>query len=102
MKPSRDGDFESSVRQLIKLLRKIMKSYPDQLNLTKSKPQFQDQGVNLNVFFFNLLPLSDEDWDELEEIYETYFHDDDPRKLDINTQLNAEDREFLKKHGIQF
>lgn len=101
MRSKGEGDFESSVYQLIQLLKKILKTYPDQMKSSKFKPLLSEQGLNVNFFLFNILPLSEEEWDELEEIYERFMNEDASIE-DLEMDLNAEDLDFLRKHGIRF
>lgn len=102
MRSQRDGDFEKNIQQLMQLLKKIIVTQPNQKQIAKMQSFFKEQGLNFNLFFFNFFPMSDEELDELEEIYEQYFFDDDKTPEDLTTDLNLEDIEFLRKNGIRF
>ncbi len=101
MKPDREGDFDQNMNQLIHLLRKILSSHPQVAQMPEIQSLFKNQGINLNLFF-TFLPMSPDDLDELEEIYERYFLDNDKRSEDLTSDLSPADLEFLKKNGIRF
>ncbi len=102
MKPDRDSDFDSSITELVQLLKKIMANHTSQSEWKKIQSVFQDKGINLNFNFFNFFPITGEELDELEEIYDQFMSDSDKKPEDLNTDLNSEDVDFLKKHGIRF
>jgi len=102
MRSNRDGDFDKSIEQLIQLLRKIMKTHPDQSQFSKLQSVFRDHGVNINLCFFNFFPVGEGEIDELEEICEQYLSDDEKKPEDLTTDLNPDDLDFLRKHGLSF
>lgn len=102
MKKNREGNFEDNMEQLIQLLKRIVKSHPDQTQLDKLQRVFKDQGINVNFCFFNFFPMTDEELDELEEICEQYLGDTDKRPEDLTMDLSQDDLEFLKKNGIRY
>lgn len=98
MNPDKDREFDQSMSQLLTLLKKLLKNVP------KSGPfsvPEKDQAVNLNLFF-TFFPVAPEELDELEEIYDHYYFQDDKTAEDLTTELNPSDLEFLKRNGIQF
>ncbi len=103
MKPegSHDRDFESHLTQLIQLLKKIfgsqLKNGPGRDFMTSQK----SQGVNINIGFFSFFPMSDEELDVLEDLYED-LREDEEDEMPLNTELNSADLDFLRRHGIQF
>ena len=102
MRSNRDGDFEQSMNQLIQLLKKIMKTHPDQSQIAKMQSLFKDEGFNVNFCFFNFFPVSEEEMDELEEICEQYLADESKRPEDLTPDLNNDDLDFLRRYGIRF
>ena len=105
MSADRDGEFEQSMKEFVKLLKKLMKNLPSQGSFSPQNfpmKELEGKGVNMNVYFFSFLPLSAEDFEELEDLYEQYLHrEDDPRE-EFSTSLNKTDLEFLRRHGIRF
>lgn len=102
MKPNRDGDFEQNMDQLIQLLRKIMKQEPNQGQFSKVQSLFKEQGIHINFCFFNFFPVSDDEIDEFEEICDQFLSDEEKKPEDLSTDLNAEDVDFLRRHGIRY
>ena len=102
MASDRDKNFDHQMNQLLLLLRKLLKNIPLQEDMAK-KWAFseKDSNFNLNVCFFNFFPMTAEEWDEIEELYENYFSHEDSGH-DLSSQLTLSDLEFLKRHGIQF
>ena len=99
-----ERDFEKNLKQLMQLLKKMMAQYP---NMGKGEElskllKNQKNSPDINIFFLNLAPLSGEDLDELEEILEDNIFSEGFRSGELKYELNGEDQEFLKKHGIQF
>lgn len=98
MNPDKDREFDQSMSQLLTLLKKLLKNVPKNGPFTS---QDKDQPVNLNLFF-TFFPVAPEELDELEEIYDNYFFQDDKTPEDLTTELNQSDLDFLKRNGIQF
>ncbi len=102
----RERDFEQNMTQLIQLLKKLIKNIPgagNPFNSFSPSAKDKDGNVQLNIFF-NFLPISPEDMDELEEAYEEALFQDDKRMTaeDLSSELSAEDIEFLRRHGLRF
>ena len=96
-----EGDFENNMNQLIHLLKKILTSRPphgqwDLASLLKG------QGINLNLCFFTFLPVTEEEMDEIEEIYEQYLFDEENGPEALDPELSPADLDFLRRNGIQF
>ncbi len=101
-----DKDFEQNMKQLMKLLKKIMAQYPLQgkspEEIMKTLKDAKDKSPDVNIFFLNLSPLSSEEFEELEEMFEGGFVNEHFRSGELKCELNSEDQEFLKQHGIRF
>ena len=100
MNPDKDREFDQSMSQLLTLLKKLLKNIP------KSGPfsvpsSDKDQSVNLNLFL-TFFPIAAEEMDELEEIYDHYFFQEDKKAEELSSDLNQSDLDFLKHHGIRF
>ncbi len=103
---SLEGDFEQNMRQLMKLLKKIMTQYPvhgkSPEEMMKAFQNTKEKGRDVNIFFLNLAPLSPEEFEELEDIFEEGLMSEHSRSGEMRCELSTEDREFLKRHGIRF
>ncbi len=98
-----DKNFEKNMNQLILLLRKIISNLPSAGALPKLPASFKDSGLNLNLCFFTFIPMLPEEIDELAESAEdAEFFREEKRADDYSSHLNAEDIDFLRRHGIQF
>lgn len=101
-----EGDFEQNMKQLMKLLKKIMSQYPLQgkspEEIMRTLKDAKDKSQDVNIFFLNLSPLSSEEFEELEEIFEGGLMNEHFRSAEMKCELNSEDQEFLKRHGIRF
>ena len=98
MNPDKDREFDQSMSQLLTLLKKLLKNVPKGGTFTSPD---KDQAVNLNLFF-TFFPITPEEMDELEEIYEHYFFQEDKNQEEFSSDLNQSDLDFLKRNGIQF
>ena len=103
MNPERDREFDQNMNQLIWLLKKILKTIPThpQGDFPHFASPSKDGNIQLNLCFFTFLPIGPEDMDELEEIYDQYFFQDEKGE-DLSGELNAADRDFLRRNGIRF
>lgn len=103
---SPEKEFEQNMKQLMRLLKKIMLQYPmqgkDPVEMMKFLKDMKDKSSDVNIFFLNLSPLSPEEFEELEEVLENDFANEYLKSADLRCELNLEDREFLKKNGIRF
>jgi hypothetical protein len=57
---------------------------------------------DVNIFLLNLAPLSPEEFEELDEIFEESILSESHRSGELKYELNGEDLEFLKKNGLRF
>jgi len=95
-----DGD----IANLIRLLRKILSSQPQGHELSK---WLGDQPVHLNLCLFAFLPVTGEEFEELEELYDDYLNragepltpQEGPR---LEFRLSPDDLRFLKENGLRF
>ncbi len=97
-----DKDFEQNIKQLMRLLKKILgqqsfQSKPkDLMNLLK------DKETDINIFFLNFPMLSEEGIEEIEEVLGQTFLHDGLEDGELKYEINAVDQEFLRRHGIRF
>ena len=101
MNPDKNGDFEQNVAQLIHLLKKIVKGIPTPNEFGHSKLPMKDSGLQINIHFFSFFPMSDEEWEAIEEMYDASNGALGGRE-EFSTELNPDDVDFLKRHGISF
>ena len=99
--PEKDKEFENNLNQLIGLLKKLLKNVPFPGQMPPQTGAPKEGSVNMNFCFFTFMPLAPEEFDEFEEIYEQSLYPDD-RNEDFSTELNADDLEFLRDHGLKF
>lgn len=101
-----EKEFEQNMKQLMMLLKKIMKQYPmdgkSPAEVMKFLKDMKDKGPDVNIFFLNMSPLSPEEFDEMEEIFEEGAVSEYLRSGELKCELNADDQVFLKQHGIRF
>ena len=99
-------NMEGDIRKLLVLLKKILKNHPqgsDQLAKVMDQKSF-----NLNLCFLTFLPMSPEDLDDLEDMYQEFLNQTGgsttpkEKRSKIEFKLNSDDIDFLKKHGIRF
>lgn len=99
MSPERE--FENNMNQLVRLLQKLLKNLPGKLPFSKLQGKPGETGMNLNICFFNFLPMSPEDLDAFEEAYEQAAFPED-RGEEFSRELSPSDMEFLRRNGIRF
>lgn len=106
MKPegNRERDSDNNITQLLQLLRKIIGS---QLKNTGGLPDVfsaapKNQGINLNVCLFSFFPMSPDELDELEAIYDDLEASESVFDEDLSSELTSADFDFLRQHGIKF
>ncbi len=97
------GDFDQNMSQLIQLLKKILMNHiPQGQQFQELQSLFKDHSINLNLCFFTFLPMTPQELDEFEEIYERYLFDEDRAPEDLTENLSPADLEFLRRHGIRY
>ena len=101
-----DKEFEQNMKQLMHLLKKIMSQYPTDgkspAEMMKFFKDMKDKSPDVNIFFLNMSPLSPEEFDELENMFEEGGVGEYLRTGELKCELNADDQVFLKQHGIRF
>ncbi len=102
-----EGEFEQNMKQLMKLLKKIMTQYPAEGGKSPSEAMkflmvMKDKSPEVNIFFLNMSPLSPEEFCEMEEMFESGAMSEHFRMGELKCELNDEDQDFLKQHGIRF
>jgi len=101
-----EKEFEQNMKQLMQLLKKIMNQY----SLEGKSPgeavrflkELKDKSPDVNIFFLNMAPLSPEEFEEMEEMFEGGAMGEYHRSGELNCELNEDDQVFLKQHGIRF
>ena len=96
----RDREFDRNINQLIHLLKKIIGNMPTGPGPYPWMGPNKESGVHFNLCFFNFLPLTADELDELEDEYELF--QEEKKGDDLKTQLSSADLEFLRRHGIRF
>ena len=101
-----EGEFEQSMKQLMRLLKKIMNQYPvegkNPGEMMKYLKDMKDKSPDINIFFLNMSPLSPEEFEEMEEMLEGGAMNEYLRSGELKCELNDDDQVFLKQHGIRF
>ena len=97
-------DFNQNISQLIEMLKKILSHIPSQ---GQPDPSFfkksDQQNVHLNICFFNLLPIPQDDLDTLDDFYDDpHFFQSEGKEIFLDSGLTSADMEFLKRNGIRF
>lgn len=99
-------EFDRNMNQLVRLLKKIIKSLPGSgsmpSHLFPPKGKDKESNVQVNFCFFNFLPMSEEDLEELDEIYDQFLEDEEDKNFDFSQGLNPADLDFLRRNGIRF
>lgn len=101
-----DKEFEQNMKQLMQLLKKIMSQYPMEgkspVEAMKFFKDVKDKSPDVNIFFLNMSPLSPEELDEIEGMFEEGVMGEYLRSGELKCELNDDDQVFLKQHGIRF
>lgn len=99
-----EKEFEGNIKQLMKLLKKMMAQYPHlEKNEEIAKFLKNPKGLpDVNIFFLNLAPMNLEELDEFEEIFEEKLFAEGFKSGELQYEINHEDEEFLKRNGIRF
>ena len=100
-------EFDRNIMQLLNLLKKLLKNHPKGANFANffDAPPSSPEKINLNLCFFNFMPISAEEMEELEEAYSELLdqegeHASESEFLDLD--WNQNDIDFLKRHGMSF
>jgi sugar-specific transcriptional regulator TrmB len=101
-----ENEFEQNMKQLMHLLKKIMSQYPMEgkspAEMMKFFKDMKDKSSDVNIFFLNMSPLSPEELDEIEGMFEGGVMGEYLRSGELKCELNDDDQSFLKQHGIRF
>ena len=100
-------EFEKNLSQLLNLLKKILKTQPPASGippLANFLDQKHSDSVTFNLCFFNFLPISPEEMEELEEAYNEAFGGEAAGSASEGDEFtwNQNDIEFLKRNGMKF
>lgn len=93
-----EREFDQYMNELMALLQKIIANHP-QIAKDLDSQSFKFPKGASNVFIFNFFPMSDEAFDEFDEILD---REEEGRPEDLKYEINSEDHLFLKKYGIRF
>jgi len=93
-----EREFDQYMNELMALLQKIISQHP-QISKNPDTQSFKFPKGEANVFIFNFFPVSDEAFDEFDEILD---READGNPEDLKYEINTEDQLFLKKYGIRF
>ena len=93
-----EREFDEYMNELMALLQKIISNHP-QIKNQQDTHSFKFPKGNSNVFIFNFFPVTDEAFDEFDEILD---REEEGRPEDLKYEINSEDHLFLKKYGIRF
>jgi hypothetical protein len=101
-----DKEFEQNMKQLVHLLKKIMSQYSMEgkspAEMMKFFKDMKDKSPDVNIFFLNMPPLSPEEFDEIEGMFEDGVMGEYLRSGELKCELNDDDQVFLRQHGIRF
>jgi hypothetical protein len=104
-------DFAQNIAKLLTMLKGMVKNksiYNAKLSEFLGK-QFGKSDVNVNLCFFTFMPMPFDEMeeDEIEEFMESHVANfehgqENFSATDLNFELNSQDIEFLKRHGLKF
>lgn len=101
-----DKEFEQNMKQLMRILKKIMSQYSMEgkspAEMMKFLKDMKDKSPDVNIFFLNMSPLSPEEFDEIEGLFEDGAMSEYLKSGELKCELNEDDQVFLKQHGIRF
>ena len=101
-------EFNRNMQKLMVLLGKILKSQKHQAGSDFNEIFNSKKQINLNLCIFNFLPMTPEDLDELEEMFEDLYANGEgssvqqASEVELRFELDAKDVDFLKNNGIRF
>lgn len=101
-----DEEFEQNMKQLMLLLKKMMGQFPlegkSPAEMMRYLKDMKDKSPDVNIFFLNMAPLSPEEFDEIEGMFEEGAMSEHLKSGELKCELNDDDQMFLKQHGIRF
>ncbi len=93
--------FDKHIQELMLVLKKLLKS--QKIGKQDLAGYLDKKNVNLNLCFFNFLPMSEEDLADLEfELQEGGEDEPLSEENELKFELSKKDIEFLKKNGLAF
>ena len=96
-------NFENQINQLARLLKKMMKNLPSLPASLDAVSFSKDSPINLNLFFFSMMPMTPEEMDEFEQAYENHIsHQMREEESSSSAPLHPSDIEYFRRHGIQY
>jgi hypothetical protein len=97
-------DFYQNMNQLMELLKKMIHHLPVPPQKEFRNPSAKDANMNVQFCFFNFLPVTPDEMEELEDLYEQALnpHEDRFVARDFKGDLSLADLEFLRRHGIRY
>jgi len=97
-------EFEKNLNQLLGLLKKLLRSYPGGAQAANFLENKSQDKVNLNVCFFNFLPMSAEEIEELEEACSDALEQrgEESETTTSDFVWNKNDEDFLRQNGMTF
>ena len=93
-----ERDFDQYMNELMAILQKIIANHP-QVSKNPDSQAFKFPKNGSNVFIFNFFPLTEEAYDEFDEILD---REEEGRTEDLKYEISSDDKLFLKKNGIRF
>lgn len=105
MSPDAGKDFDQNMNQLVHLLKKIITGLPMGPNpnpQTLNPKGKSDSGIHVNFCFFNFLPITDEEIEEMDAMYDQFLAQEEGKAAEFSPELNGSDMDFLRRHGIRF
>lgn len=100
----RRDEFEKNMKQLMHILKKILKNHHMEESGLGSLFESKDlEKMVLNLCFFNFIPMSQEEFGELEEAFSNLAEGQEahPEDAEDDFSWNEDDLRFLKQHGIK-
>ena len=98
-------EFNKNMQKLLVLLGKILRTNKDQLGTDLNELINNKKSVNVNLCIFTFLPMSQEDMEDLEDMFDEMNGEEgqgfDPEG-ELKFELDSKDVDFLKTHGIRF
>ena len=100
-------DFNADMTKLLSLLKSIL------LNNKVNQEEFkkiiseinadsENDKININAYFFTLMPIQSEDFDDLDEFDDDNEFESEDYEEVLKFEINSKDEDFLKKNGIKF
>ena len=97
-----DADFNQDMKKFIQMLKKLLKNHPVQDKIRDPQESQSSSDINMNIFIFPLIPLTPEEMDEAEEVYDPYGLDEDKSAEELSENLTESDLDFLRRYGMRF